>query len=109
MTEIKIYVVTSELKHDYERDCLTQLKIELLSKFNGLTVIKNCEGLWLDENKKIITDTVDIWQIVTHEYNLNYLWEVNEKLRRVCKQTAQLFTVDGHPFHVDKPLTYLKY
>ena len=51
MTEIKIYVVTSELKHDYERDCLTQLKKELLTKFNGLTVIKNCEAYGLTRTK----------------------------------------------------------
>jgi len=104
MVEIKIYVVTTDLKHNYEFDVVNKLKIELISKFGGLTVIKNAEGLWLDADKNIIVDTTDIWQIVTTDYNANYLWEVNEKLRRVCKQTAQLFTVDGNPYFVNQKL-----
>lgn len=91
----------SELSHDYERDVINKLKIELCKKFGGLTIIKNCEGLWLDADKNIIADKVDIWQIVTHEYGLNYLWEVNEKLRKVTNQSVQFFSIDGNPYFVN--------
>lgn len=105
MTEIKIFCVTTDIKHDYQRDCVNQLQKELLTEFGGMTVIENTKGLWLDENKQIVTDTTDIWLIITNKQtDLRTLWELNEKLRKVTNQSVQFFSVDGLPFYVDKPL-----
>ena len=105
MTEIKIFCVTTDIKHDYQRDCVKQLKTQLIKEFGGLTVIKDTEGLWLDEKNEIVTDSTDIWLIITNkEFLLNGLWELSEKLRKVTNQSVQFFSVDGLPFYVDKPL-----
>ena len=70
----------------------------LAARFGDLA---NAEGLWLDSDKNIIVDSTDIWQIVTTDFNLNYLWEVNEKLRKVTNQSVQFFSIDGNPYFVN--------
>lgn len=104
MAEIKIFCVTTAISHDYERDCLKQLKTMFCSKFGGLTVIKDCEGLWLNSDNEIETDSTDIWLIEANNPEMKFLWNLCDKLRRVTKQSSQLFTIDGLSFFVDSPI-----
>jgi hypothetical protein len=95
--KIEIYVVTTE---NPDKTKLDAVKVELCGKFNGLTVIKDCDGLWLD-NGKLTQDNVQIWTIVSSTViTAGEIMEYAEKLKAICHQKVQLVTVNGQPYFV---------
>jgi hypothetical protein len=111
MVKIEIYVVTTELKqnpstlHDNERakarKALDQLKVELCREFGGLTVVPNCTGYWRNENLELECDDTEIWiilssTVITSSAILKYA----ERLKVLCSQKSQLFTVNNFPYFV---------
>jgi len=76
--EIKIFVVKTEIEHNEKAlTLLNAEKINLVNLFNGLTIIPNCLGYWINEKGIIETDKVEIWlidvqkdliEITAHEY-----------------------------------------
>lgn len=97
MVEIKIYVVTTENPNKTKLD---SVKVQLCGAFGGLTVINNCEGLWLD-NGKLYVDNVQIWiiessTVVSPEQILKY----GEDLKQICNQKSQMISINGHPYFI---------
>jgi len=95
--ELKIYVVTTE---NPDKTKLDAVKVELCGQFGGLTVINNCEGLWID-NGKLFLDNVQIWVIVTNgivkpQDAIRY----GEQLKNICHQKSQLLTINGTAYFV---------
>jgi hypothetical protein len=118
---VELYVVTTEIaknskdcqkctlnahceqclkEEDERKQQLEQLKVELCKKFGGLTVIDNCEGYWTD-NGQLIKDDVQIWRILsTDVITPKDIMPYAERLKSVCKQKVQLFTVADMPYYV---------
>ena len=100
--KIEIFVVTTELK---EKLCslnkLEELKVELCKEFGGLTVIPNCKGYWMD-NDKLINDDVEIWTIYTNsEYGVyGKINAYSLQIKAICNQKTQLFALDGHVYFI---------
>lgn len=97
MAKIELYVVTSE-NPDVEK--LNQIKVEIIRKFGGLTAIRDSEGYWIDESGKICVDFVEIWQILTSDVDVAYIKAISERLKAICKQKSQLYTINDKPFFI---------
>jgi hypothetical protein len=105
MTHIKIYVVKTELKN---LSNLEVIQTELLNEFGGLTIIKNCVGLWVDSStvktlgyKAICKDKTDIWEIYTNrtlKSSLESVQPIALKLKVLCKQISQLFVINNKAY-----------
>lgn len=99
--KLEIYVVTTNISLKCERDALEQLKVKLCEQFGGLTVIPNCTGYWLS-NKKLITDNVQIWEIVSLTViTTQDVMPFAYKLAEICKQEVQLIVINGMPYYVN--------
>ena len=99
--KVELYVVTSLLSKTEPNPELEQLKGELCNKFGGLTVIDNCTGYWLNQNKVLEYDNVQIWRILTNEViTAKTMMQYAERLKSVCKQKVQLFTIGDMPYYV---------
>jgi len=107
--QIKIYVVKTEIDKDISLNVnLPFLKIELLNEFGGLTIIKDCVGLWVDSStvstkgfKYICKDKVDIWEIYTDrsvKSILETLKPIALKIKLETKQTCQLFVINNKAY-----------
>ena len=102
---IEIYCVTSELYGKDKVETLSnlkqleELKRGLCEKYGGLTIIKNCEGLWLNEGK-LYVDEVEIWRILSHNLNTELIKNVAQKLKAICKQKSQLYTIDDVAYFI---------
>lgn len=97
--KLEIYVVLTE---NPDKTKLDALKVELSNKFGGLTLINNCEGLWVD-NGKLYLDNVQIWRIlsstvITEKEIMPYILQ----LKSLCNQKSQLFTVNDYPYFVTR-------
>jgi hypothetical protein len=103
--KIELYVVTSELYGKDKVETLSnlkqleELKRGLCEKYGGLTVIKNCEGLWLNEGK-LYVDKVEIWRIFTDDLDVALIKAFAISLKVICKQQSQLYTIDDKAFFV---------
>lgn len=75
---IEIFVVRSEKEN---KDRLGIAKGALIRLFGGLTVIPKCQGYWLNENKEIEADSVEIWLIYAD------FPEADTKANAIFKQT----------------------
>lgn len=65
-----------------------QLRIQLLSKFGGLTIYKRTpvEGLWNDENEKTVQDDIMIYEIMIQQVDLNYWKDLKRSLEKSLNQ-----------------------
>jgi len=101
MTEIKIFVVKTELQNNNANlSVLEWLKLETVKAFGGLTVLADNKGYWLDNStNKLCIDQTDIWLIETSDLltkNLEIKLEaINLSIKTVTKQLAQLYTIGG--------------
>lgn len=101
MVEIKIYVVTTNLSKTEPTPELEQLKGQLCNAFGGLTVINNCEGYWLNNNKILEYDNVQIWEILSSTVvSPQQIMKYGEDIKRITSQKSQLITINGHPYFV---------
>lgn len=108
LVTIQLYVVTTKITKDMtyltfeEKEALEQLeelKTEVCLKFGGFTIIPNCVGYWVNAQHKIEKDIVEIWQIVNHGiFTEAQIRSISEKLKRICAQKEQLFTINGNPY-----------
>lgn len=110
MAKYEIYVVTSGIAKDLtymtfeEKQAFEQLedlRLQLIQKFGGMTVIENTKGYWINEKGELIKDIVDIWVILTNAVITpkEMMW-YGEKLRQICKQESQLISCNGTPYFI---------
>lgn len=107
-TEINIYVTKTELIKDdgiLNKNALLlleALKLELINLFQGLTIIPNIQGYWIDSNNNsVCVDHNEIWQILTdkdlrqieNKYIANHALRIIEAIKITTKQKSQLYTV----------------
>jgi hypothetical protein len=102
MARYEIYVVTSQLSKTEPTEELEELKGKLCEKYGGLTVIPNCTGYWLNDNKILEYDNVEIWVIFTNSsvITAKEFIEYGEQLKQICNQKSQMITVNGNPYFV---------
>lgn len=99
MVKIEIYVVTTP-NNDKAKLELEQLKVELCNEFGGLTVVPNCTGYW-QNNGKLDYDDVEIWTILSATViTASAILKYAERLKVLCSQKSQLFTVNNFPYFV---------
>lgn len=104
MAKIEIYVVTT-LNPD--KSLIEEAKTRICEKFGGLTIISNCEGLWLDSGK-ICADKVEIWRIVTNDIDAQFVNNIATSLREICGQKSQFYTIDDKPFFIEGKIQYCR-
>lgn len=82
---------------------LEEIKLKLIEEYGGLTVIPNCIGYWLDQNRKLETDKVEIWIILKKTEDLENEFAIIEdyakKIKLITKQKSQLFQINENPFY----------
>jgi hypothetical protein len=94
---IELYVVTTE-NPDVEQ--LEQVKVQLSKEFGGLTVVPNCKGYWVD-NEKLYVDCTEIWIILSSTViTPSSIMKYAEQLKKICSQKSQLFSVNNQPYFV---------
>lgn len=92
------YVVTSK---NPDKEKLSEIQKELCKKFGGLTILRNCSGLWVNHSGNIDSDKVEIWRVLTDSIVLpSEAITIGEKLKAICQQESQLFTVNENPYYV---------
>lgn len=98
MCKYEWYVVVS--KHP-NKLALENLQKDLCKKYGGLTILKNCEGLWVNHAGNIDADKVEIWRVLTDKIVLpSEAIKIGEQLKAICQQESQLFTVNDNPYFV---------
>jgi hypothetical protein len=98
MAKYEWYVVTT--KHP-NRLALMAIQKELCKKYGGLTILKNCEGLWVNHVGNLDTDKVEIWRVLTDKIVLpSEAIRVGEILKTICSQESQLLTINDKPYFV---------
>ena len=98
MATYEIYVVTTCRP---DKGKLSEIKQKLCAEFGGLTIIKNCSGLWVNNKGTIESDKVEIWRIVTDKIVLpRTILDIGEKLKVICGQKSQLVTTNGFPYYI---------
>jgi hypothetical protein len=118
--QINIYVVKTEIEKLIDQNKhkefllasanLEILKLDLIKLFNGLTVIKNCLGYWLNSFEKLETDKTEIWNIILAENKNGLLIETEDRIERLAqiianikkttKQKCQFYTIDNKPYYI---------
>lgn len=100
MCKIEIYCVTTEVYRSVNKLAtlsklaeLEELKKDLSAKYGGLTIFRNVEGLWLD-NGQLYVDRVEVWRILTSDLDAKYIDNVAQKLKAICEQKSQLYTIN---------------
>ena len=91
---IEIFVVKT-LNPNQNR--LDKIKDALIRVFGGLTIIPNCEGLWLNEKGIICHDKVEIWLIYTdfkEQTIMKALEPYLTRIKAITKQTSQAYTLN---------------
>lgn len=106
MTEIKIFVVKTELKRKkgnlsslqkIELTVLNNLKEELIRKYGGLTEISNFKGYW-NNNGEIWEDTGDLWLIYgsfSESTIINELIPILRQIRATTNQLSQAYAINN--------------
>jgi hypothetical protein len=111
MTLIKIYVpqVIKDLSYMTYEETETLKKIErfkamLIGEFGGLTVYPDCVGYWKNSHNSIETETVNVFEILTENSNLEEIEAILTSecraLKRDLKQNSVLFSINNKPFFV---------
>ena len=93
---IEIFVVKT-LNPNQNR--LDKIKDALIRVFGGLTIIPNCEGLWLNEKGIICHDKVEIWLIYTdfkEQTIMKALEPYLTRIKAITKQTSQAYTLNSN-------------
>lgn len=98
MAKYEWYVVTTK---NPDKEKLSEIQKELCKRYGGLTVLRNCSGLWVNHSGNIDTDKVEIWRVLTDSIVLpSEAIKVGEQLKAICQQESQLFTVNDNPYYV---------
>ena len=98
MAKYEWYVVTTK---NPDKEKLSEIQKELCKRYGGLTVLRNCSGLWVNHSGNIDTDKVEIWRVLTNKIVLpSEAIKVGEQLKAICQQESQLFTVNDNPYYV---------
>lgn len=96
--KLEIYVVTSK---NPDKAKLSEIQRELCKKYGGLTIIRNCSGLWVNHIGNLDSDKVEIWRVLTDKIVLpSEAIAIGEKLKAICEQESQLFTCNDNPYYV---------
>ena len=57
--------------------------------------------LWVNHSGNIDSDKVEIWRVLTDSIVLpSEAITIGEKLKAICQQESQLFTVNENPYYV---------
>jgi hypothetical protein len=98
--ETKIYVVKTNIRLTCEKMALVLVQKELSLEYGGLTIIPNCSGLWVNDKNEFETDNVEIWEVVSHNLDINFILKIAQELKQICTQKCQFFTINGNPFYL---------
>lgn len=96
--KLEIFVVTTKLKEIGKAE-LEMWRTDLTKLFNGITIIPNCSGLWLNDNKQIEKDNLEIWLIYTtkEQYFINetvFLLTLRA-IKSLTQQKTQAYAIDN--------------
>jgi len=72
----------------------------VLSKFDGLTIHDNNFGLWVDTDKKVYTDKIEILSIFSDKKKDKDIKEICLKIKNWFKQKSVLYVKDNNPYFV---------
>lgn len=97
MARYEIFVVTTEHPNVEQ---LEALRVELSNKFGGVTVVPNCRGYWVG-NEKLYVDCTEIWLILSSTViPVSAIMDYAERLKKLCNQQSQLFAINNQPYFV---------
>jgi len=107
---IEIFVVRSEKEN---KDNLGIAKGALIRLFGGLTIIPNCVGYWLNENKEIEADSVEIWLIyadfpeadtesnaIFKRTTMNTFLTILELIKEATRQKSQAYALNNKIYFI---------